>query len=101
MNAKNAIIVILLAAVAVMGIFLLSATPKPQGGETSSAKEKLTQAAGWDAWPTTFFVGRDGLVRGAHAGFPGPGSGELYKLETDEFIAKVEHLLAENQTSSR
>ena len=67
------------------------------GGETDSAKAKLTQAVNWDAWPTTFFVGRDGLVRGAHAGFPSPGSGELYKQEKDEFVAKVEKLLAENQ----
>jgi thiol-disulfide isomerase/thioredoxin len=71
------------------------------GGETDSAKAKLTQAVNWDAWPTTFFVGRDGVVRGAHAGFPSPGSGELYKQEKDEFVAKVEKLLAENQTSRR
>jgi len=71
------------------------------GGETDSAKAKLTQAVNWDAWPTTFFVGRDGIVRGAHAGFPSPGSGELYKQEKDEFVAKVEKLLAENQTSRR
>jgi peroxiredoxin len=48
------------------------------GGETSTAKEKLTQAQNWDAWPTTFFVGRDGRVRGVHAGFPSKASGELY-----------------------
>jgi thiol-disulfide isomerase/thioredoxin len=71
------------------------------GGETDSAKEKLTQAVNWDAWPTTFFVGRDGLVRGAHAGFPSPGSGELYRKEKEDFTAKVEKLLAENQTSAR
>ena len=71
------------------------------GGEPESAKEKLTQAVNWDAWPTTFFVGRDGLVRGAHAGFPSPGSGELYKLEIHDFTARVEKLLAENQTSAR
>jgi thiol-disulfide isomerase/thioredoxin len=71
------------------------------GGETDSAKAKLTQAVNWDAWPTTFFVGRDGLVRGAHAGFPSPGSGELYRKEKDDFTAKVEKLLAENQTSAR
>jgi thiol-disulfide isomerase/thioredoxin len=71
------------------------------GGETDSAKTKLTQAVNWDAWPTTFFVGRDGTVRGVHAGFPSPGSGELYKQETGEFVARVEKLLAENQTSAR
>jgi len=71
------------------------------GGETESAKAKLTQAVNWDAWPTTFFVGRDGLVRGAHAGFPSPGSGELYRQAKEEFTARVEKLLAENQTSSK
>jgi thiol-disulfide isomerase/thioredoxin len=69
------------------------------GGETGSAKEKLSQALNWDAWPTTFFVGRDGLVKAVHAGFPSPGSGDLYKQEKQEFIATVERLLAENQTS--
>jgi thiol-disulfide isomerase/thioredoxin len=71
------------------------------GGETDSAKEKLTQAVNWDAWPTTFFVGRDGTVRGVHAGFPSPGSGELYKETKEKFTSTVEKLLAENQTSSR
>ena len=71
------------------------------GGETSSAKEKLTQAQDWDAWPTTFFVGRDGLVKGAHAGFPSSGSGDLYKKAKAEFTAEVESLLSQNQSSSR
>jgi thiol-disulfide isomerase/thioredoxin len=69
------------------------------GGETSSAKEKLTSALDWDAWPTTFFVGRDGLVKGIHAGFPGPGSGELYRKEKEEFVATVERLLADRISS--
>ncbi len=71
------------------------------GGETSSAKEKLTQTLDWDSWPTTFFVGRDGLVKKVHAGFPSPGSGELFQKERAEFIAEVERLLAENQSASR
>jgi thiol-disulfide isomerase/thioredoxin len=71
------------------------------GGETSSAKEELTQALDWDSWPTTFFVGRDGLVKQVHAGFPGPGSGALYEQAKHEFTAEVERLLAENQSSSR
>jgi thiol-disulfide isomerase/thioredoxin len=70
-------------------------------GETGSAKEKLAQAEGWDAWPTTFFVGRDGLVKRVHAGFPSPGSGELFDKTKEEFISEVERLLAANQTSSR
>jgi thiol-disulfide isomerase/thioredoxin len=71
------------------------------GGKTSTAKDKLPQAADWDSWPTTFFVGRDGLVKFVHAGFPSPGSGELYKKQKEEFIAKVEQLLIANQTASK
>src|ERR1700722_77848 len=71
------------------------------GGEPSEAKDKLTQAVNWNAWPTTFFVGRDGLVRGAHAGFPSSGSGELFTKAKEEFEVKVERLLAENAQTSR
>ena len=71
------------------------------GGDTSEAKDKLSQASNWDAWPTTFFVGRDGKVRGAHAGFPSKASGELYAKAKEEFTAKVEKLLAESALSAR
>jgi thiol-disulfide isomerase/thioredoxin len=71
------------------------------GGETGTAKDKLTQALDWDSWPTTFFVGRDGLVKLVHAGFPSPGSGALYKRDKDEFVATVERLLAENQSTRK
>jgi peroxiredoxin len=63
-------------------------------GETSSAAQKLTNARDWDAWPTTFFVGRDGLVKAVHAGFPSPGSGELYRKEKQAFVDKIENLLS-------
>ena len=71
------------------------------GGETASAKEKLTQALDWDSWPTTFFVGRDGLVKKVHSGFPSRGSGELYQKEKQEFVSEIERLLSENRISSR
>ena len=71
------------------------------GGEPSEASAKLTQAVNWNAWPTTFFVGRDGLVRGAHAGFPSSASGEIFTKAKEDFEAKVERLLAENVQSSR
>jgi thiol-disulfide isomerase/thioredoxin len=64
-------------------------------GDTSEAKEKLAQTQNWNAWPTTFFIGRDGLVRGAHAGFPSSGSGELFTQAKEDFEAKVEKLLQE------
>ena len=71
------------------------------GGETDSAKEKLTQTQNWDAWPTTFFVARDGRVRSVHAGFPSKASGELYTKAKEEFTAQVEKMLAENSLSLR
>ena len=71
------------------------------GGEPSEAKDKLTQAVNWNSWPTTFFIGRDGLVRGVHAGFPSSASGDLYRQAKDEFTAEVQHLLSENQRTAR
>jgi len=44
-------------------------------GEPREVKDKLPQAVNLNAWPTTFFVGRDGLVKSAHVGFTSPGSG--------------------------
>jgi len=71
------------------------------GGEPSEAKGQLTQAVNWNSWPTTFFIGRDGLVRGAHAGFPSSGSGELFTQAKEEFEEKVQRLLADNASSHR
>ena len=70
-------------------------------GDTAEATEKLAQAQNWNAWPTTFFIGRDGLVRGAHAGFPSSASGDLLAKAKEDFEAKVEKLLAENARTSR
>ena len=71
------------------------------GGEPSEAKEKLAQAVNWNSWPTTFFLGRDGLVREVHAGFPSSASGELFQQAKEEFTAEVQKLLRENQRTSR
>jgi hypothetical protein len=48
-----------------------------------------------NAFPTTFILGRDGRVRGVHAGFPSPGSGEFYKKAERDVTKQVERLLAE------
>jgi thiol-disulfide isomerase/thioredoxin len=70
-------------------------------GEPSEAKEKLAQAENWDAWPTTFFLDREGLVRGVHAGFAGRATGELYVEAKQEFVRNVEKLLGDRKSSSR
>jgi len=65
-------------------------------GETGELHAKLPQAAGLDAWPTTFFLGRDGRVRSVHAGFAAPASGEFHKELRAEVTSLVEKLLAEH-----
>jgi hypothetical protein len=71
------------------------------GGEPSEAKDKLTQAVNWNAWPTTFVLGRDGLVRRVHAGFPSSATGDLHRQAKAEFSAEVETLLKENLRTAR
>jgi peroxiredoxin len=64
-------------------------------GQPKEVNDKLPQAVGLNAWPTTFIIGRDGKVRGAHVGFTSPGSGAR-DVETRAEIEKaVEALLAE------
>jgi thiol-disulfide isomerase/thioredoxin len=64
-------------------------------GEPDTASAKLPQAVNLNAFPTSFFVGRDGRVRGTHAGFPSPGSGEYYTKAERDVTAEIERLLAE------
>jgi hypothetical protein len=53
---------------------------------------KLSQGKNLNCWPTTFFVGRDGLVHETHAGFSGPATGAAnteLKTKTDKLIEKL------------
>jgi peroxiredoxin len=70
-------------------------------GEPGELNAKLPQAVNLNCWPTTFILGRDGRVRGVHAGFPGHASGKLRAQAEREFTASVEGLLAESVRSSR
>jgi peroxiredoxin len=64
-------------------------------GEPEQLAEKLPQAVNLNAFPTTFLIGRDGKVRGVHAGFPSPGSGAFYAKAERDITQHVEKLLAE------
>ena len=64
-------------------------------GEPDQLEAKVPQAVNLNAFPTTFILGRDGRVRGVHAGFPSPGSGAFYEQAEHALIADVERLLAE------
>jgi thiol-disulfide isomerase/thioredoxin len=70
-------------------------------GEPKEAPEKLPQAVNLNSFPTTFFIGRDGRVRGVTAGFPGRASGKFHQDAKAEITGRIERLLAEPvQTSS-
>ena len=62
-------------------------------GGTQEINEKLPQLRNFNAWPTTFFLGRDGRVAHVHAGFPSSASGQKYADAKQEFEDTVERLL--------
>lgn len=65
-------------------------------GVSDDVNELLPQAVNLNAFPTTFILGRDGLVRGVHAGFPSPASGAFYEEAREKVTTIVETLLAES-----
>jgi thiol-disulfide isomerase/thioredoxin len=71
-------------------------------GEPKDLNEKMPQGVNLNSFPTTFYVGRDGRVRAAHAGFPGKASGKFHEETKAETTTLLERLLAEKpvQTSA-
>ncbi|HEY3741705.1 MAG TPA: TlpA disulfide reductase family protein [Bryobacteraceae bacterium] len=69
-------------------------------GEPSQLNEKLPQAVNLNTFPATFFIGRDGLVRGSHAGYASKATGEEGIRTQAEFRKTIEKLLAENVSAS-
>jgi len=65
-------------------------------GEPSQLNEKIPQAENLNAWPTTFFVGRNGLVRSIHTGFTSQASRELDSRLKDSVRNEIAQLLSEN-----
>ena len=64
-------------------------------GDTNQFKEKLPQIVNFGAYPTTLYVGRDGLVRSVHAGFASEATGDEHVRLEREITALVERLLNE------
>jgi thiol-disulfide isomerase/thioredoxin len=63
-------------------------------GELTDLHTVLPQAVNLHAWPTTFFLGRDGKVKSVHVGFTSAGSGPYdAKLKAD-VTREVEQMLA-------
>ncbi len=69
--------------------------PVLTAGTTDQLAEKIPQGVNLNCWPTSFFVGRDGLVKETHAGFAGPGNTAGHEALEREVTAFVEKLLAE------
>jgi thiol-disulfide isomerase/thioredoxin len=65
-------------------------------GEPSQLNEKIPEAENLNAWPTTFFIGRNGLVRSVHTGFTSKASGELDSHMKDSVRNEIVQLLSEN-----
>ncbi len=64
-------------------------------GAPAEMWEKVPQAVNLNTWPATFFIGRDGKVRGVHSGFASPASGEFNRQLQKEFTTQIETLIAE------
>lgn len=64
-------------------------------GAPAEMWEKVPQLVNLNTWPATVFVGRDGRVKGIHAGFAAPASGTFYDELKSEFTSTIEQLLAE------
>ena len=67
------------------------------GGSTENddIKKKLPQLENFGAFPTTIFIGRDGLVKKLHAGFEGPATGARFTKTKADFEETVKELLQE------
>ena len=70
-------------------------------GDQADVAEKVPQIHNLNSFPTTIFIGRDGLVRAVHAGFAGAVSGVFHENAKEEIAATVERLLAESPTATR
>jgi hypothetical protein len=60
--------------------------------EEGEINRKLPQLVNFGAYPTTIFIGRDGLVKRIHTGFEGRATGERFtklKAEYEELIREL------------
>lgn len=69
--------------------------PVLTAGATDQLAEKIPQGVNLNCWPTSFFIGRDGLVKKTHAGFAGPGNTAGHVALEYDVTALVEELLSQ------
>jgi peroxiredoxin len=75
--------------------------PMLLAGEPDKVAETLPQTVNLNAVPTTFIIGRDGLVRAVHAGFAGRASADFHTKTKQQVTAQIQALLAERTSTSR
>ena len=63
-------------------------------GDPDRAKKTLPQLEAILNFPTTIFVGKSGKIEKIHTGFSGPGTGQHYEDQKQEFYTLVNDLLA-------
>jgi thiol-disulfide isomerase/thioredoxin len=71
------------------------------GGTPAQVNQKLPQGKNLNCWPTTFFIGRDGLVKETHAGFSGPETGAAYTELKAETSTLLDKLLSQREIAQR
>jgi thiol-disulfide isomerase/thioredoxin len=69
--------------------------PMLLAGLPDQLTEKVPQIENLNSFPTTIFLGRDGVVREVHAGFPSQASGRFYTETKGAIRHLVEELLSE------
>ena len=63
-------------------------------GTPDQLNERFPDVMNLNCWPTTFFVGKDGLVKATHTGYSGPATGGDNLALRNETVSLVERLLA-------
>lgn len=70
-------------------------------GTPDQLSEKFPHVENLNCWPTTFFVGKDGLVKAIHTGYAGPATGGDNRELESQVTAQVERLLVGKSSSPR
>jgi thiol-disulfide isomerase/thioredoxin len=66
--------------------------------EEGDIQRKLPQLVNFGGYPTTIFIGRDGLVKRIHTGFEGKATGDRFLRLRAEYEELIKELLAGNDS---
>jgi thiol-disulfide isomerase/thioredoxin len=69
-------------------------------GTPDELNDKFPGVVNLNCWPTTFFVGQDGLVKAIHTGYSGPATGKDNAALEHETLGLVHRLLAGDERST-